>query len=146
MVIDSRPDDRERKKKDSNWLQKVTPNSTYSVLKSEESITPHNLEDKQKHPNNTEIVPIIGELDAIPYSDTPPIRIRLSTPKTLRKSMARILRMAARGEIDMDRARSLAYLAQTLGVCFKLESDLSIERELKILRHEIHDLENRGLI
>ena len=146
MVIDSRPDDRERKKKDSNCCQRVTPNSLYSIEKSVESSTPPHQEETPIPPNSKEIVPIKGVLDAIPYSDTPPIRIRLSTPKTLRKSMARILRMAARGEIDMDRARSLAYLAQTLGVCFKLESDLSIERELKILRHEIHDLENRGLI
>jgi hypothetical protein len=80
------------------------------------------------------------------YDAFPSLRLRLTTPKTLRKSMARVMRMAVRGQMDMEKARSIAYLAMTLSALFKLESDLSVEREIQLLRREIQKLESEGKI
>lgn len=92
----------------------------------------------------SDLVPVYQ--NAIPYDPPPAIRIRLSTPKTLRKSMANIMRMAAKGEISMERARSLAYLAQTLAGLFSLESSLSLEGEIKQLRRLVEKLEREGTL
>jgi hypothetical protein len=121
---------------------------TKSVTKSTVSVIEKDGMDTKiidKTPINASLELKKGNLQNININNPPP-RIRLSSPKTLRKSMANIMKAAVLGNMDMDKARSLAYLAQTLSVCFKMESDLGVEKALKEMRKEIAALENKGVI
>ena len=60
----------------------------------------------------------------------PPIRLRLNTLSNARKSLARVTRMYAAGDLPAADARTLAYLHTQLLGYFRLEKDIEIERRI----------------
>jgi hypothetical protein len=150
MVIDNE----EEKEKNPRIGNLVSIPSRKKVSKHSKSVIEPTVLDMKKDDENlksidntqinTALEPRKGNLQNTEVKKTP--RMRLTSPKALRKSMAKIMKMAVLGEVPIDTARSLAYLAQTLSGCFKLEADLGVEKVLKEMRKEIQALENSGKI
>ncbi len=89
-------------------------------------------------PDNKDSIEFI-ESNAYPTQDTP-IRIRVNTISNARRSMAAVIRACNAGTISENKARSMAYLFQTLAGHFKIESDLL---EVKKLVEEMEELKEQ---
>jgi hypothetical protein len=64
-------------------------------------------------------------------------RLLLGTAPACRRALARVIRGAWMGEIDLADARSYAYCIQILGGLFKNESDMSIDARLAELEEKL---------
>ena len=68
------------------------------------------------------------------------VRLRLNNITNTRKSMANITRAYNQGKISGEKARSLAFLIQTLTATFRAEAELSLVSQVEELRKELSSL------
>ena len=71
------------------------------------------------------------------------LKLRLNTPENCRKSLARIIRERGRNEIPDADYKSIIYGLSTLLSYWKLESELSIEKDLEEIKTDIEILKGR---
>ena len=115
--------------KSNKTISKNKINNSESIIKDKIVDTPKGKElvmTKANKTDNSNLTPILTV-----------VKLRLNTITNTRKSMGRIVRMAASGEIDSYYAGRLAYLIQVMLAAWKVEGELSYIKRIEAIEKEI---------